>query len=144
MLVCLPHAQAEACSSPNYDGSQRLWKFRIFLHSLVWCTMKCLLKCIMQWHESLKPEPFCGFLMTILFYKMNNSTALPTHWFGFSRTIKCLIDHISSASSHSLWTVVKMLSEESRNLCFPREKTGTRWYNTVTGQTAPRKSQSQH
>lgn len=33
---------------------------------------KRLLKCIVQWHES---EPFCGFLMTILFCKMNDSNA---------------------------------------------------------------------
>lgn len=38
-------------------------------------TLKHLLKCILQWHESVKLEPFCGFLMTILFCKMNDSSA---------------------------------------------------------------------
>lgn len=76
-------------------------------------TVECLLKHTSPWNEAVNPEAFCGFLVTILFYKMNDSGTLPAPWFGFSRIINCLTYHISTASSHSLGTMVNRLSEGS-------------------------------
>lgn len=75
--------------------------------------MECLLKYTSPWHEAVNLKPFCGFLMTSLFYKMNDSGTLPAPWFGSSRIINCLTYHISTASSHLLGTMVKRPSEGS-------------------------------
>lgn len=92
---------------------KKLWKLRIFIHSQVWWSMKCFLQCILQWHESVKKELFCVFLITILFYQMNDNHALPAPWYGFSGITKCLTYHISSLPLPTHFEPVNMLSRES-------------------------------
>ena len=82
--------------------------------------MKCFLQCILQWHESVKKELFCIFLMTILFHQMNDNHALPAPWCGFSGIIKCLTYHISSLPLPTHFKPQLTCSlEKVGNLCFP-------------------------
>ena len=129
---CLPHTRCSTQLSRLWWKS-RNWKFRIFIHSQVWWSMKCFLQCILQWHESVKKELFCIFLMTILFYQMNDNHALPAPWCGFSGIIKCLTYHISSLPLPTHFKPQLTCSlEKVVNLCFPTRS------DTVTEQTSSR------